>query len=803
VRSRLFCGRVAVALLLLLVASVVAVAASPNVPSLTERERYGFVATSPGWPQAFDVGQLRAGWYVDATQPACAPAPEGMRRAALLHVHADYAVDPGELGLLVDNHPGGLWLVGNEPDCIWQDNVWPEEYAHIYHDVYTFIKGRDPTSRVSPGGIVQPTPLRLQWLDRALAEYETQYGQPLPVDVWNIHNAILNEQQGSWGADIPPGIDATEGVVRAIDDNDNLAIFTDQIWTFRQWMADNGYGGYPLIVTEYGILMPDDYGFGVARVSAFMTATFDFFENTTDPTLGDPTDGNRLVQRWAWFSLDVQPWDPLTGEGFNGNLFDPETVALTAHGQHYASRTAAFPSLAYIDLEPGRVRVAPASAPITPTQTLTRQVAVEVVNSGTLPASSFAVALAYNGPVSGTLTGTLAGLEAASSRWLTFTLSNLPVGGYDLAIDLDPGRLVSEASECNNSTLAGFVVPRTQLYLPVISRQLPATSLQLPASNLQPLTSNLQSNFEEFSLPTGASYPAQIALDAQGRAWITERDGTKIARFDPSSQTWQEYAIPTANSQPWGLALSAAGNVWFAESAANQIAKLTVATGEIAEYAIPTANSQPWGLAVGLDGVVWFTEKAANQIGKFVPATQTFTEYAVPTADSSPTGIAVFGSYAWFTEAAADKIARLDSTTGGIIAKSRPAGSVPQDLVLTSAGKPWFTEVAANRIVLFDPSTLGWVLEVNVATANSEPYGITTESDSAIWFTERAGNRLGRFTSSVPPLEYPLPTPNSQPTDLVVDDGGCVWYVAPGANLLGRLCPPYTLNMYLPIIVRN
>ena len=94
---------------------------------------------------------------------------------------------------MVDSHPGSLWLVGNEPDCIWQDNVLPGDYAHVYHQIYTAIKGRDPTALVSPGGIVQPTPLRLQWLDRVLPEYRDVNGVQMPVDVWNIHNAILRE----------------------------------------------------------------------------------------------------------------------------------------------------------------------------------------------------------------------------------------------------------------------------------------------------------------------------------------------------------------------------------------------------------------------------------------------------------------------------------------------------------------------------------------------------------------------------------------------------------------------------------
>ncbi len=171
----------------------------------------------------------------------------------------DYTSVPPWLGSIVDNHPGAIWLIGNEPDRkFWQDERLPEQYAHDYHDLYEFIKGRDPTAQIAAGNIVQPTPIRLAYLDRVLAEYQQAYGQSMPVDVWAIHNMILNERPDQWGAEIPPGMElsATLALTVPIQGNDNVFTFTQQIWAFRQWMADRGYQGYPLIISEYGVLMP-------------------------------------------------------------------------------------------------------------------------------------------------------------------------------------------------------------------------------------------------------------------------------------------------------------------------------------------------------------------------------------------------------------------------------------------------------------------------------------------------------------------------------------------------------------------
>ena len=93
-------------------------------------------------------------------------------------------------------------------------------------------------------------------------------------------------------------------------------------------MAARGYGNRPLVVTEYGILMPPDFGFSPDVVAEFMTGTFDFFLSSANGN-GYPADGNRLVQWWFWYSL----YDP--GDFPSGNLYDPNTGEMTAVGQAF------------------------------------------------------------------------------------------------------------------------------------------------------------------------------------------------------------------------------------------------------------------------------------------------------------------------------------------------------------------------------------------------------------------------------------------------------------------------------------
>ena len=768
--------------------------------SLTDRQRYGFVVVSPPWSGRFDVTQLHAGWFVDYTRPACLASPEGMDRALGISV-ADYTTIPPWLGSLVDNHPGTTWLIGNEPDG-WLDSRLPEQYAHDYHELYEFIKGRDATARIAAANIVQPTPARLAWLDEVLVAYQQAYSQPLPVDVWAIHNMILTEVEG-WGCGIPPGIDPALGISRTIQDNDSIPIFTQQIWDFRQWMADRGYQGHPLIISEYGVLMPMEYGFTADRVNSFMSATFDWMATVTDAQLGVPSDGNRLVQRWAWYSLDDQMWDWQTGVGFNGNLFDPDSAQITVFGEHFATHTNSFPPLSYVDLDFSQLWTQPPPVLPGPTGTVTLTLSVEVHNAGTVDSGSFRIAGSYDGPVSGSLDRVVSGIPEASSRWISFTLPDLPVGGYSISGMIDADHQVIESAECNNSFSGMTAAPAYRVGLPLVVKQYTGVVHEQRPEHEHIASEAVSQGFTEWLVPTPDSYPAQIAINpADGIVWISERDGNRIARFDPQTEAFAEYTIPMTGSQPWGLAVDAAGDVWFAEMAGNQIGRFDPQAETFVEYTVPTAASEPRDVAVEGNGNIWFTERAGNKIGKLEPGIGAVTEYTAGlTLNARPSGLAIYGTRAWFAETQANQLGRVTLATGAI-AETPPIttpNSLPEDVVIDLAGYPWVTEAQGNKIAIFRVSTIASFVQYTVPTPASEPYGMAVTSDGrTIWFTERAGNKLGHFDRAF--TEFPLPTPASSPTGIALDSAGCAWYTASTANRIGRFCP---VHVFLPVILKN
>jgi hypothetical protein len=283
----------------------------------------------------YDWGAGTPGLYVNWSVVPDPPGTGAVRFIQLLRTRGE-AISPSlaQIQEAATRNPGSLWLVGNEPDVVSQDNATPEQYAKSYGIAYRAIKEADPSAQVAIAGVGQPTSLRMAYLDRVLAAYREQYGAEMPVDVWNVHAYILREERDSWGVGIPPGMGVDRGQLYEIEDHADMNIFRQQIADFRRWMAERGQRDKPLIVSEFGILMPEEYGFPPEVVGRFLVDTFDYFLTARDEQTGYPGDDNRLVQTFCWFSAAMPGWP-------TSDLFNPTTRAITPVGEIFRAYVAA------------------------------------------------------------------------------------------------------------------------------------------------------------------------------------------------------------------------------------------------------------------------------------------------------------------------------------------------------------------------------------------------------------------------------------------------------------------------------
>ena len=465
---------------------------SPTTPqALCRLGVNGTHSNSPNGANDNSLTQLRVGWYQRYRTEL---APTGPNHAAYAQTvileqtsATTYTYIPSAAVILqvAAQNPGSMWLIGNEPDRRdYQDDMAPQLYAEAYHELYTLLKNADPTAQILAGSIVQATPVRMRYLDMVLAHYRQQYGVAMPVDGWSIHGFILNEVScdknpdpdhlSCTGAEIPPGIDDAVGLVLDpadtppgdwIERNDDFDIFVENIVRFRTWMAANGYRDVPLLMSEFGILVPGQWypQFNAQRVNSFMDRTFDYLLNTTDPALGLPSDNYRLVQRLSWYST--------TDQNFNGFLFLPDGQ-LTAIGANYKARAEALAEA--VDFTALSVTAQPpfmmaANGAITITLRAT------IGNAGNLAQPVTAVVRFYNGdPQNG---GQMIGAEAVTSlvgcgatQVVETVWTDVTPGDYQIYVYVDPDSQVRETSKSNNVTSTTVTLATDQLLLPLINK---------------------------------------------------------------------------------------------------------------------------------------------------------------------------------------------------------------------------------------------------------------------------------------------------------------------------------------------
>lgn len=462
-------------------------------PYASEHQRIGFnFDRAAGQPlNSYDYGQLKAGWYHDYARQQTPPGDIQYYQMVRSGINTD-SLDTS-VGPIVDANPGAVWFVGNEPDKRYgQDNQTPAEYAVFYHTVYTFLKERDPTAKVAIAGIVQATPIRLAYLDAVLNEYQNRYGIALPVDIMTVHGFILCEVC-EWGAGLPPGMESSADLALNFEVSQHIdfEIFKAQIIAMRQWMADRGYRNKPLIVNEYGVLMPVTFeGFGYLEVREFMLNSFDFFRTATDDQIGLSTDGGRLVQEFAWFSLNSEPYNEQTENGYNGELFRHDTGEITQWGRDFAQYVMPLVqqtdvTINRISLNPGLIALDFTDDPggtMKPPKGMPPEIAINVSldNLGELPAYGTAVKLWLGAPDNG---GTLLDetfisesilANATTNPVITFNWNpeTVELGSIDLIVEIDVDSCNPEARNNNHRASAQIVVidknDLREIYLPVI-----------------------------------------------------------------------------------------------------------------------------------------------------------------------------------------------------------------------------------------------------------------------------------------------------------------------------------------------
>lgn len=287
-------------------------APEPQVADLTKAtsgadDRFGVILSDTNYyEQTLELLGVR--WYQDYSYDTRG-IPKGTTK--VLKVRSNRAPIADELQASARSRPGSYWMIGNEPNEPGQDDVSPEDYAAVFHQYVSIIKGADPTARIVGPEILNfdttctgcaGFPSGHSWLDSFRRSYRSAFNTEPPIDIWSIHTYNLDWErlpQVDYQAQIRE-IQAFRAYLDAVPALKSVPIWLTEfsvLWGYDgiRWNDQNG----TMIASPEGTLRED-------KLSAYLNQMVGWLQ----------THAKELnLQRWFLFSSHAykEPWATAPG----------------------------------------------------------------------------------------------------------------------------------------------------------------------------------------------------------------------------------------------------------------------------------------------------------------------------------------------------------------------------------------------------------------------------------------------------------------------------------------------------------
>jgi streptogramin lyase len=304
--------------------------------------------------------------------------------------------------------------------------------------------------------------------------------------------------------------------------------------------------------------------------------------------------------------------------------------------------------------------------------------------------------------------------------------------------------------------------------------RLPTTLLAGKARKYRAVTYDLVDHYSE---------PHDVALDPSGNAWVGERIGNKIGRFDPRTLEFSEIAMPPGPAAPGRQSLGnpqidANGILWVNDGPNARWLSYDTKTGRFLAFARPKGHGGAGGNSMALhpDGTVWATG-ANKEVRMLNPATGEFKFFEAPSAKSGKLpgsyGLAVAGDGSvWWAEPLADLMARADPATGGVEEFKIPyqGRAYPRRMNSDANGDLWVALWTAGKLMKIDHKTR----QMRIYTPPAETVGnysvVVDKKNNLVWASEHQVDRIACFDPKTEEwVEFPLPEAESDPRRIEID----------------------------------
>jgi virginiamycin B lyase len=287
-----------------------------------------------------------------------------------------------------------------------------------------------------------------------------------------------------------------------------------------------------------------------------------------------------------------------------------------------------------------------------------------------------------------------------------------------------------------------------------------------------------------YPLPSGAGYPHDVAVGADGIVWYTAQRHGGLGRLDPV--TGHVDLVPLGKgAAPHGVIIGPDGAPWVTEGGTNAIVRVDPATREVKRWGLP--ESRGWvnlnTLTFDKRGRIWFTGQN-GVYGRLDPRTGAMQVWDAP-GGRGPYGIATTPEgIVYYASLAGSHIARIDVETGAATVIEPPTKNQGARRVWSdSRGQIWVSEWNAGQISRYDPRTGAWK-SWRLPGARPRAYAVYVDDQDKVWLSEWSANAMVRFDPESERFEvFPSDRPGANVRQILGRPGE-VWAPESGADRL-------------------
>jgi virginiamycin B lyase len=117
--------------------------------------------------------------------------------------------------------------------------------------------------------------------------------------------------------------------------------------------------------------------------------------------------------------------------------------------------------------------------------------------------------------------------------------------------------------------------------------------------------------------PPTKGKPQRLELDKDGNVWFTERQGNKLGRFDPKTESFKEFPLPGPEASPYAIGIDRDGMIWYSSHEQDTLGRFDPKTETVTEYPFPQSEISMREFFLDSKGRMWFGSSDNNKVGYF------------------------------------------------------------------------------------------------------------------------------------------------------------------------------------------